>query len=172
MMRLSLLSLCSVLFLAWPLQAKPEREEAEALLRGGNYDEACPRLEALLVQEPTSDAIKMGLVQCLLLRSQSSSYPTDLRRALGLLQESIRLHEGIPGMEGPLARRHFYAGMALWYLNRSEQALSAFDRARRLDPSLHQALYNTITILEQLGRHEEARLRRQLYIRIHARNPF
>jgi tetratricopeptide (TPR) repeat protein len=147
-------------------------ERPEDLIEKGQFDAACPLLEAALKKEPHSDRLKMGLVLCLLLRRDSRDYPSDLRQSLRLLEESILLYQGIPGEEKALAWRNFHAGMALWYLNQSEQALAAFDRAFRFDPALHQALYNSITILEELGRYEEARLRKEIYIRIAAIDPF
>ncbi|EHQ04780.1 tetratricopeptide repeat protein [Leptonema illini] len=159
-----------LLFFSGGLRA--ESEAAEALLKKGQFDAACPVFESALRQEPTSDRLKMGLVRCLLMRRESADYVVDLRRALRMLEESIRIYEGIPGQEKALAWRHFYAGMALWYLNQSELALAAFDRALRLDPTFHQALYNSITILDELGRYEEARLRKQTYIRIATIDPF
>jgi tetratricopeptide (TPR) repeat protein len=159
-----------LLFFSGGLRA--ESEAAEALLKNGQFDAACPLIEAALRQEPTSDRLKMGLVRCLLMRRESADYVVDLRRALRMLEESIRIYEGIPGQEKALAWRHFYAGMALWYLNQSELALAAFDRALRLNATFHQALYNSITILDELGRYEEARLRKQTYIRIATIDPF
>ncbi|KAB2929382.1 MAG: tetratricopeptide repeat protein [Leptonema illini] len=162
---------CLVVFSA-TLSAESEGKAAEALIEKGQFDAACPFFESALRQEPTSDRWKMGLVRCLLMRRESADYAVDLRRALRLLEESIRIYEGIPGQEKALAWRHFYVGMALWYLNQSEQALAAFDRALRLDATFHQALYNSITILDELGRYEEARLRKQTYIRIATIDPF
>lgn len=170
MRRLSVSVGVCLLFFSGGLRA--ESEAAEALLKKGQFDAACPLIEAALRQEPTSDRLKMGLVRCLLMRRESAHYVVDLRRALRLLEESIRIYEGIPGQEKALAWRHFYAGMALWYLNQSELALAAFDRALRLDATFHQALYNSITILDELGRYEEARLRKQTYIRIATIDPF
>ena len=162
---------CLVVFSA-TLSAESEGMAAEALIEKGQFDAACPIFESALRQEPTSDRLKMGLVRCLLFRRESTDYAVDLRRALRLLEESIRVYEGIPGQGKALAWRHFYSAMALWYLNQSEQALAAFDRAFRLDATLHQALYNSITILEELGRFEEARLRKQTYRRIATIDPF
>lgn len=170
MRRLSVLVAVSLLFFPGGLRA--ESEAAEALLKKGQFDAACPLIEAALRREPASDRLKMGLVRCLLMRRESADYVVDLRRALGLLKESIRIYEGIPGQEKALAWRHFYAGMALWYLNQPELALASFDRALRLDRTFHQALYNTITILDELGRYEEARIRKQTYIRIARIDPF
>lgn len=164
-------AVCVCLF-SGGLRAESEAEAAEALSKKGQFDAACPLIESALRQEPTSDRLKMGLVRCLLMRRESDDYVVDLRRALRLLEESIRIYEGIPGQEKALAWRHFYVGMALWYLNQSEQALAAFDRALRLDATFHQALYNSITILDELGRYEEARLRKQTYIRIATIDPF
>lgn len=170
MRRLSVSVAVCLLFFSGGLRA--ESEAAEALLKKGQFDAACPLIETALRQEPTSDRLKMGLVRCLLMRRESADYVVDLRRALRMLEESIRIYEGIPGQEKALAWRHFYAGMALWYLNQSELALAAFDRALRLNATFHQALYNSITILDELGRYEEARLRKQTYIRIATIDPF
>lgn len=170
MRRLSVSVAVSLLFFPGGLRA--ESEVAEALLKEGQFDAACPLIEAALRREPASDRLKMGLVRCLLMRRESADYVVDLRRALGLLKESIRIYEGIPGQEKALAWRHFYAGLALWYLNQPELALASFDRALRLDRTFHQALYNTITILDELGRYEEARLRKQTYIQIARIDPF
>ena len=155
------------------LLSQTSASEVVEQVRAQQFETACANVSVWLQKEPTSDALKMSLVQCLLFQNNGRTqkiYQSDLKKALKLLHESIQTYESVPGESKQLAMRYFYAALVHWYLDQPDLSLSAFERAYRTDTTLVAALYNPITLLEELGRYREAETYKQTY-RLIATNP-
>lgn len=150
----------------------PEQEmakQAQLLLNQGKFNEAVILYQKLVAHQPADDRSKVGLSVALIYRN-GRNYQHDLRKAIQLLQESIQLYEMIPNSKSQLAFRYFQLGMAYWYFGRSDFALSNFERCYLNDRSMIQSVYNSITILEELGRFEDANRKKQSYYQIAIEN--
>ncbi|MBW7858269.1 MAG: tetratricopeptide repeat protein [Leptonema sp. (in: Bacteria)] len=150
----------------------PEQEmakQARQLLSEAKFDEAAILYQKLLNRQAADDRSKVGLAVSLIYRN-GRNYQNDLNKAIALLNESIQLHSMIPNSNQPLAFRYFQLGIAYWYLGRSDFALAAFDRCYLADRSMTAAVFNSITILEELGRFEEANQKKQFYRQIATEN--
>lgn len=144
------------------------QSRAASELAGGRADSAIPLYRRVLLAQPHNEPARYGLARSLLFAREGSpaQYRRSLAEAAHLLEQSAALLEPIPGQQGAAALRLYWLGMARWYLDQGDLALSAFDRAVRLDPSLRAAAWNAIRVAEELGRRSEATARKQTYSRI------
>lgn len=109
-----------------------------------------PREETSLVR-----ARAARLAETALLRVKMAAVRRRLTRALSLAREPQVTEEEIP-LRDPAALKAASEGISAFAAGRREEALALFDRALAVDPGYAEALLSRATVLEALGRGEDA----------------
>ncbi|MGO8972558.1 MAG: tetratricopeptide repeat protein [Steroidobacteraceae bacterium] len=117
-------------------------EAAMALYRAGRFGEAQQAYEDVLRQRPANfDATHMLGIMAM--------RAGDAPRAVAMLSRAVRLNP-------KHAQAYANLGTAYSCINRPEEALHAYDHALKLDRRFTGVLHNRGTVLQRLGRYEEA----------------
>lgn len=120
----------------------PTMEQALALLRGGQPDEATRLLAERLRADP-ADAAARHLVGVMLLEQGRAG------DALVELERAARLQPGAAAI-------HYNRGNALAMLGREREAAQAYEQALLLQPAFAEAAFNRGNALRRLGREADA----------------
>lgn len=117
-------------------------EAAMAFYRSGRFGEAVQAYEDILRQRPANfDAAHMLGIMAM--------RTGDAPRAVAMISRAVRLNP-------KHAQAYANLGTAYSCINQPEDALRAYDHALKLDRRFTGVLHNHGTLLQRLGRHEEA----------------
>jgi len=164
-----------VLIFTLPLSLMADDLSSKLIQRGrelmldGQFSNSLPYLEKLHRREPHHEKTGYYLALALIYQEKPVSkkaYREDLQRAVALLARSIEQYSRISDRGEELGLRYFYQGLAYWYGQDALKALHAFRAAYRADFERLDAVYNQFSILEELGKWEEADLARNHYRRL------
>jgi len=129
--------------------------EARKLTDQGRYSESLTYLKKMNVLRPYDEPTSFRYATSLIYQEKENiNYKKDLTIAIKLLTRSITLLDGDPES---LTIRFFYLGLAYWYLDKSDEALSAFRQSFRAKANL-ASQYNISIILRETGKIPEAQL--------------
>lgn len=142
--------------------------KAVNLARQGKVGASVPYWEEMVRLQPYNEGALYRLALAHLHRKDvgGEQYREGCRRAVGLLRQAVTMQQRV-SVRGPeLGLRFLYLGLALWYSGEAEQAESAFLNAYRADFERRDAVYNRFAVLSEAGKHAEARVVEQEYLRI------